>query len=201
MDQVVAPAATWMARGFDDPVAASQLVFRGLMDALSRPGRIVDLHAPPAFPGPLDAGSAAITLALLDFETRLFLPEGCAAAGSWLRFHTGCRLTRGPEDADFVLVPRGHDCPDLARIRQGTDEAPHLSAMLIVAVEALGAGTRFRLTGPGIDGQTWLAIEGLSPGLVAQRHTLAQAFPRGIDLVLTCGAHATALPRTTRMEG
>ncbi|MFO0295539.1 MAG: phosphonate C-P lyase system protein PhnH [Rhodospirillales bacterium] len=200
MDQLVAPSGLDMLPGYGDPVDASQRVFRGLLDALSRPGTIVRLTPPPDFPTPLVPAAAAIGLSLLDFETRVFLPQGCVGAGAWLRFHTGCRLERTAAEADFVIVPPGCVCPDLTTLRIGSDEAPHLSAILVLSASRLEAGSGQRLTGPGIDGETRLTIEGIPPNLLAQREALATAFPRGIDVVLTCGERIAALPRTTRLE-
>ena len=66
MDQLVAPSGLDMLPGYGDPVDASQRVFRGLLDALSRPGTIVRLTPPPDFPTPLVPAAAAIGLSLLD---------------------------------------------------------------------------------------------------------------------------------------
>lgn len=200
MDQPVAPAALDMQPGFDEPVDAAQRVFRGILDALSRPGRIVTLPSPVSVPAPLDAAAASIGLSLLDAETRIFLPAGCVAAGSWLRFHTGCRLARSPAEADFVVVPSGTVCPDLGTLRLGSDEAPHRSAMLVVSVAHLESGTGHRLSGPGIDGEARLKIDGIESCVLDQRANLMPLFPRGIDIVFACGAQIAALPRTTRLE-
>jgi alpha-D-ribose 1-methylphosphonate 5-triphosphate synthase subunit PhnH len=158
MDQLVAPAGLDMRPGFEEPVAASQRVFRALMDALSRPGRIVDLPALAQAPHELEPAAAAIGLGILDGDTSLWLPRDCAAAAAWLRFHTGCRIARSVADADFVFVPRGAAAPDLSQLRLGSDEAPHSSAMLVVAVTCLEAGSGARLTGPGIDGEARLSV-------------------------------------------
>lgn len=201
MDQLVAPAGLDMRPGFDEPVAASQRVFRALMDALSRPGRIVDLPALAQAPHELEPAAAAIGLGILDGDTSLWLPRDCAAAAAWLRFHTGCRIARSVADADFVFVPRGAAAPDLSQLRLGSDEAPHASAMLVVAVTDLEAGSGARLTGPGIDGEARLSVTGAPDELLARRNDMVAAFPRGFELVLCCADRIAALPRTTRLEG
>jgi alpha-D-ribose 1-methylphosphonate 5-triphosphate synthase subunit PhnH len=200
MDQLVAPAALDMLPGFTEPSDAAQRVFRGILDALSRPGQVVGLPAPTRVPAPLDGAAAAIGLSLLDGETRVFLPVGCDAAAAWLRFHTGCRLARNAAEADFVIVPSQTSCPDLETLRLGSDEAPHLSATLVVAATRLEPGAGPRLTGPGIDGETRLEISGLEPSFLGRRAALACLFPRGIDVLFTCGTRIAALPRTTRLE-
>lgn len=201
MDQLVAPAGLDMLPGFDDPVAAAQIVFRALMDALSRPGRIVALPQLAQSPRELDSAAAAIALGLLDGDTTLWLPHDFSSAGAWLRFHTGCRIVTRVADADFVFLPRGAQAPDLSQLRLGSDEAPHTSAMLIVAVAHLEANRGARLSGPGIDGEMWLSVGGEPEGLLARRNEMVADFPRGFDLVLCCETRIAALPRTTRMEG
>ena len=65
---------------------------------------------------------------------------------------------------------------------------------LVIAVIAavLGFG--------GIAGTAALTVAGLPGGFWAQRTALAPLFPRGLDVVLTCGGRLAALPRTTRTE-
>ncbi len=70
-----------------------------------------------------------------------------------------------------------------------------------MAVEALGAGARFVLSGPGIDGETALAVDGLPDDLTERLAANRALFPRGVDLVLTCGREIAALPRSTRVIG
>lgn len=200
MDQVVAPAGP-CGPGFTDPVAQAQRVFRAVMDAMSRPGSLHDVDAPEGKPDELWPASAAIGLALLDHDTSAWLPATCLGARDWLRFHTGCRLAHRVEDADFVFVPLGQECPDFTVLRLGTDEEPHRSATVVLDVALLDGGHEgWRLSGPGIRAEARLRADGLSPDAVRARNAAAALFPRGVDLVLAQGSRMAAIPRTTRME-
>jgi len=66
-----------------------------------------------------------------------------------------------------------------------------------IEVAALDPAGPMTLQGPGIDGQTHLSVGGLPADFWQARATLAPLFPRGIDLLLTCGDFLVAVPRTT----
>jgi len=94
--------------------------------------------------------------------------------------------------------------PPLDAFDLGSDEYPDRSATLVVEVAGLAAGksggTALTLSGPGIAGSAALTVDRLPDGFQAQRTALAPLFPRGLDVVLTCGDRLAALPRTTRAE-
>ena len=75
--------------GFADPVRDGQAVFRAVMDAMARPGRIHRIAAPLTPPAPLARATAAVLLTLVDGETPLWLDEPAAAAWEWVSFHCG----------------------------------------------------------------------------------------------------------------
>ena len=90
--------------GFADPVHDAQAVFRVVLEALSRPGRMQALpgpvHQPLGHPAALKPALAAALLALLDAQTSLWLSPALAAGGevqAWLRFHTGTRFADRPD--------------------------------------------------------------------------------------------------------
>lgn len=198
-----------MRPGFADPVGAAQQVFRSLLQAMARPGRVQALEPavlqglqPPA----LQRASGAALLTLLDADTRLHLVGRLhdEAATRFLAFHTGLREA-AIEEADFVVAAAQEAVPALwERLHDGSDLAPQAGATLIVEVPALsedaGAGTRLRLRGPGIRTLHCLRVEGLSPAFWQARIARQADFPRGIDLVLACGDTLAAVPRTTQIE-
>jgi alpha-D-ribose 1-methylphosphonate 5-triphosphate synthase subunit PhnH len=186
--------------GFADPVHDAQRTFRQLLDAMSRPGRIVEIAARTTAPG-LAPAAAATALSLCDFETPVWLDGGTASAADWLRFHCGAPIVDRASDASFAFLRRLDALPPLDAFALGTDEYPDRAATLVIEVRRLAAGGGLRLGGPGIDGAVRLEVDGLGPAFWRERAALADLFPRGIDLALTCGRTLTALPRTTIVEG
>ena len=90
--------------------------------------------------------------------------------------------------------------PPLSAFDAGTDERPDRSATLIVQVSGLASGSGRRLSGPGIDGEARLEVNGAPPGFWDAVRANAARFPRGVDLFLCAGDRIAALPRTTRVE-
>jgi len=187
--------------GLADPVGDSQRIFRHVLDALANPGRIVTLDAPAALPaGPFGRGAIGTALALLDFETSIWLDEAAAAAGPHLRFHCNCPLAPSRDQAAFVLIGDPATLPALDGFSLGSDTYPDRSATLLIEVAALDPAGALSLSGPGIRDQARLGVTGLRAGFWPERATLAPLFPRGLDLILTCGDRLAAIPRTTQVE-
>jgi alpha-D-ribose 1-methylphosphonate 5-triphosphate synthase subunit PhnH len=189
------------APGFAQPVSDSQASFRALLDAMAQPGRVVDLGTARQFVGipGLSPAAAAVALTLCDLETPVWLASSCQAAGAWLRFHCGAPLVE-PAAARFGFATSAAPLPPLESFDLGTVEYPDRSTTLVIDVAALGSGHPLILSGPGISGTTALRLDGLAAEFWSARAALDELFPRGVDLILTCGSHAAALPRTTQVE-
>jgi alpha-D-ribose 1-methylphosphonate 5-triphosphate synthase subunit PhnH len=192
-----------MLAGLADPTLDSQRIFRSILEAMSRPGRLVDVAASLQAPQPLHPAATAACLALLDFDTPLWLDDAAARPDvvEWLRFHCGVPIVGRPGGARFALIADPELMPRLDTFDAGTAEHPERSATLIVQVQTLFGGSGRRLTGPGIAGETRLEVVGPPDAFwawVAGNHAL---FPRGIDIVLSAGRVIAALPRTTEVEG
>ena len=183
--------------GFADPVADAQATFRAVLDAMARPGRLHRVGQALEPPPPLDRATAAVLLALTDHETPLWLDPGCAAASDWLAFHCGTAIVTDPAHASFAVALT---LPDLANLPAGSHEVPEASATLLVQVRALGHGTAWRLTGPGLREPALLAIDGLPHDFARIWRDNHALFPRGIDLVLCAGEQLAALPRSVTVE-
>ena len=179
--------------GFADPVLDSQSCFRALLEAMSRPGRVQRVIAPPEVPPGLSPASAAVLLTLVDADTPLRLNAG-AGAEAWVRFHCGCPLVR--DGAAFVL----DEGAGLAELEAGTDEEPERGATLILEVASLDEAAGWRLTGPGIREAHLLRVGGAPESFIAEWERNRAAFPRGVDVLLTAGDRLAALPRTVRIE-
>ena len=188
-----------LAPGFADPVDDAQRVFRGVLDALSHPGRIVAL--PPDDPAPiagrLGTAALAVGLSLFDFETAIYFDDAARAASGYLRFHVNCPTTDDPARATFAVLGDPAALLPLDRFSLGTDASPEQSTTLIIELPSLTGGPEIRLTGPGIETEQGFAATGLPQGFWAARHALAELFPRGLDLIFTAGDQLAAIPRTT----
>ena len=192
--------------GFADPTRDAQRAFRAVLDALAHPTRSFALAGPADPPAALGPGLAAVALTLLDEDCAVWLGgtlANDAEVGDWLAFHTGARRANAAAEADFVIADPAA-LPPLASLALGTDEAPHLSATVVLDVRGRTGHpntgpARFRAGGPGIDGTATLDAPWAADGFSAEWHRNAGMFPRGVDLLLVDDDTVAALPRTTRL--
>ncbi len=181
--------------GFADPVLDSQACFRAVLDAMARPGTIHHVRAPSDPPPPLGRAAAATVLTLVDQDTPVWLDSAAEGARDWIGFHCGAPPA-ALEQAAFALALRP---VPMQRLHAGSDDAPESGATLILQLAALGAGQRFRLSGPGLKATSEFMAEGLPPGFAADWAANCALFPRGIDLVLCAGDRVAAFPRTLQI--
>lgn len=189
-------------KAFPDPVHDGQRQFRRVLAAMAEPGTL-HTAAAPAVPAEAAIGAAlwGTLLALCDLETKLWIAPGLEAGGlaEALGFHTGCRVTTAPEEADFALVTPATLAEPAPAFAEGSDAYPDRSTTLLVVLDVLAEAGPWRLAGPGIPGTRTLAVGEAAPlmrRLVANR----ARFPRGLDAILTCGERLAAIPRSTRLE-
>jgi alpha-D-ribose 1-methylphosphonate 5-triphosphate synthase subunit PhnH len=187
--------------GFEKPVFDSQRTFRVLLNAMAHPGRIFRLEVNIEAPPPFYRASAAVALALVDFNTFAWadLPLHSEAV-QWLRFHCGCPVAKESVFATFALVTDCRSLLPLNRFHPGTDESPGDSATLIVQVSDLTSAGGLRLSGPGIQEAQYLAVSGLGKDFWDEWKVNHSLYPLGVDLILTRGEFLAALPRTTRVD-
>jgi alpha-D-ribose 1-methylphosphonate 5-triphosphate synthase subunit PhnH len=186
--------------GFADPARGAQRAFRAVLDALSHPTRRYPLTGPAEPPGGLGRGLAAVALTLLDEQCAIWLGGALgrdAEVGSWLAFHTGAHRV-GSAQAGFVFASPG-TLPPLASLALGSDEAPHLSATVVLDIRGCAGTGRFAACGPGIDGTATLDAPWAPDGFAGEWRRNTRLFPRGVDLVLVDEDTVTALPRTTQL--
>ncbi len=187
--------------GLADPVRDAQGIFRGVLDALAHPGRVVTVPSAPEPPAPLGPATAAVCLTLLDFETPLWLDPAARTPEvlEYLRFHCGVPICEAPAEAAFAVLTDAILLPPLAAFQAGSDEYPDRSTTVIVQADRMTEGMGRRLTGPGIDGEQRLSLEGVSGRIWAMLRENQALFPRGIDVLFTAGARLVGLPRSTRV--
>lgn len=195
-----------LGRGFAQPVHDAQLVFRAVLEAMSRPGRVQTLPAAalqPLEPPGLGQATTAVLLTLLDAETRAWLHPSLRseAARAYLQFHTGVMHVDAAPLAHFAVIEADHATPALWReLACGSDAVPQEGATLVVEVPSLDEGLALALRGPGVETVQSLRVGGLHTGFWQARRELEAAFPLGIELILTCGDRLAALPRSTRVS-
>lgn len=185
--------AQTLSGGFANPAIQSAHAFRSVMEAMARPGRIMDIDGaePPA---PLSPAAGAVLLTLCDAETPVHLAgeADCGDVRAWLAFHTGAPLA-GPSHCMFAVGAWEALLP-LSAYPIGTPTYPDRSATLIVERADL-APSNATLTGPGIRQSAALAL----PEKKAFQANRA-LFPLGLDFIFTCGGRIAALPRSTRVS-
>jgi alpha-D-ribose 1-methylphosphonate 5-triphosphate synthase subunit PhnH len=187
--------------GFQDPVVDSQRVFRAVLDAMSRPGTVVEAPPNPTSPDPLHPASAAVLLAMADFETPVWLDPAAdfPEVRNYIKFHCGCPLAADAGGAVFAMIADPATMPPLAVFAQGSDDFPDTSATLILQVPSLIGGKGMHLSGPGIRDRAVMAPLGLPSDFSAWLAENHARFPRGVDVVFASGRHVAALPRSTRL--
>ncbi|HSW17806.1 MAG TPA: phosphonate C-P lyase system protein PhnH [Ramlibacter sp.] len=188
-----------MSAGFADPVHDAQRAFRAALDALSRPGRPVDVgHDIEGLP--LGAAMAHLLLALTDDDTAVWWQNSAGVALPWLRFHTGAKPADAPQEAAFAAIVAPLSMPALDAFAHGTLASPEFSTTLVIEVDSLDAGPSLQWHGPGIRDTQAVRVGGLPNGFWAQWQANHASFPQGVDVIFTCGAKAIGLPRTTRVS-
>jgi alpha-D-ribose 1-methylphosphonate 5-triphosphate synthase subunit PhnH len=192
--------------GWAEPVHNAQRAFRGLLQALSRPGlpvRLADLAGPRL--ASCNGATTAVLLTLCDETTPVWWQRGGAseAAALSLRFHTGARKTQSRADGLIAVLQDGMGNLKLGDFATGTDAAPQEGATVLIELDHLPAGSAeqaMRWTGPGIEGELDVQLGGLPPDFVEDWASMRAAFPRGVDLVFSHGLQVVGLPRSTRIE-
>ncbi|AHB76314.1 MULTISPECIES: phosphonate C-P lyase system protein PhnH [Pandoraea] len=215
MSMTSMPDWSQLQPGFVDPVHDAQGVFRAVLDALARPGRLCSVGSRLAPSEQASVAARAVLLALADATTPVWLQSPLPEVASALRFHTGATLLSSESElagAQFALLTDPAHCPPLERFAFGTAESPEHSATLIVDVPTLAAGhtaprdqhfnstLALRLRGPGIASHADVSVGGLDAAFWQSRAALAPRFPAGLDLLIAAGDRLLGLPRTTHVE-
>lgn len=190
-----------LSGGFADPVFDAQRTFRGMLDALSRPGRIVDLEGVAVPPSPLMPAAGAVLATLADDTTPVWLEAGLmpTAVPAWVGFQTGAPVISDPATAAIAVVSNASAMPALTTFSEGSAEYPDRSTTLIVQVDSFDGGPRLVLRGPGIADTAEIAPSGLPDDFAARVAANRTLFPRGVDLFLVAGTRIAGLPRTVRI--
>ncbi|BBI35931.1 phosphonate C-P lyase system protein PhnH [Cohnella abietis] len=195
-----------------EKVHYTQETFRKLMDAMARPGKIVEIQ-------PFSYHQRAFALrymlgigaTLLDQEVSFHLcgTEGALAKDIQLLTHS---KTKPLEQSDYVLVTGGVVF-DVAGCKRGNFHYPDENATIIYQVNAIGEqslgggianglnSVRLILTGPGVKGESRVFLDGFPPALVDQWQESNQQFPLGTDWIFVdLIGNVCCIPRSTKLQ-
>lgn len=190
-----------MLKGFDSEVFDSQAVFRHLLMSMAYPGTIAELKMDLACPGRLSPAAGAVLLTLLDYETPLWTDlDPDSPELHWLTFHTGAPVTPDPAVAGFALITDTNVLNGPGRFNPGTAASPDISTTLVIQAQAMDPGRHLRLTGPGIENETFIHVAGIPEPFWENRTVINQGCPAGIDMIVVHEGRFCAIPRTTRIE-
>ncbi|WP_169566290.1 phosphonate C-P lyase system protein PhnH [Sneathiella limimaris] len=188
--------------GFENVSIASNHVFRGVLDAFSRPGKLVPLAMDLPTPAEINGTAMSVLLAMADLETPVFIAADLQSdqLTAHLQFHTGCPITSKPSDAAFALASAHSDLSFLDQLAVGDAENPHASTTLILMVDGFQGSEPITLSGPGIEEKAILTAEQLPGNLIQKLKRNHQLFPCGFDVILAASQEIAGLPRSTKLE-
>ena len=175
--------------------STQQVVFRSLVQAMSRPGRVEDLSEQLAG----EPAYLAVLATLTDRMVTIGDPDEMIDPNRWLLLESRSALAT---DADYI-VANGRRAPsaDFAP-RLGELSHPERGSTLILEVDAIGSneGLSLGLRGPGIRDSVSVRITGLDAAWLKRRGEWVRNFPLGVDLLLTDPTQVLAIPRTTTVN-
>jgi alpha-D-ribose 1-methylphosphonate 5-triphosphate synthase subunit PhnH len=187
----------------------SQAIFRMILYAMARPGKIVNL---PNFKIDPPVGSKAsldskypflVLFTFLDSYVRFKVLDrknsiDATDVSTYVSTHTGSR--EAPiEEADFILIYGGSSKGLVSRMKRGSLKYPNESATLIYGVEFLGEGSlHLTLSGPGVPSVCELDLEGVEMDEMRDLIRANSEFPLGLDVIFSDkDGKAACLPRST----
>lgn len=191
-----------------DVVHDTQTVFRRLIDSMARPGKVSSVaKVMPHIDHSLDCYGSTFLVALtvLDSEVGFHvLTKDEDDSTSALISRLTLAKQAAVHEADFIIVPATCTEQDLLetlnQVKNGTLLDPNASATIILECPSFLEGTKWMLTGPGIQTSSLLTF-GFSSEVNAARQERNHEYPLGIDLILTeASGKLACIPRTTVMK-
>ncbi|MGL4454189.1 MAG: phosphonate C-P lyase system protein PhnH [Sarcina sp.] len=175
--------------------------YRKVLDSMSRPTKVVqldNLESPISF----NFGSFVIMRILLDTETKFYLEgKNYLKDSERVEILTKAKAS-GLSTSDFIFV-KEEEKEKLPIIiensRKGTLVDPHLGATIVCEVDEIYLGKRYRVSGPGINGEEICSLP-ISEYWAHAREEAISDYPRGIDLIFVDkSGKIISIPRTTKI--
>lgn len=190
-----------------DVVHDSQYVFRTVLDCMSRPGTIKNLHevTKNALPIANCFRSTLVTaITLLDSETSFYVidPEAEKLEELFIAFTRAKKLSI--QQADFIIITERALQSSLEeaflKASKGTLANPHESATIIMETEQVKLGGNLLMKGPGIENMEDVTISNFQRW-IEHRQLANIEFPLGIDMIIVDSeSNVLCIPRTTRLH-
>jgi len=174
--------------------------FRVLLQAMSRPGTIVQLPASSQ----ADFESSLIRLldTVLNQQSSCHLVELDPELEQKILDQTGTHFTAA-ESADFILALSGDSQGKVSKAKRGRLDFPDQGATIVFGVKHLHSRSQensFKLTGPGIKDAVHPTIEGLNNQELVWLKEANSEFPLGVDSIfLDQNNQLMCIPRSTRI--
>lgn len=191
-----------------DMVHVHQQLFRKVVDAMARPGRIMrlndevakmDISIQGCFP-------TTVLLARLLLDTEVTFHLAANEPNEMIRRlnHLTYANHADIKVADYIFATHTFpQTPLLELIKQakiGNLRDPQDSATLVLEVDHISEAGNYRLTGPGIKTEALINLS-LDEAWLAIRNEKNREFPMGIDIIIVDKNHQLlCLPRTTKIE-
>ncbi len=177
----------------------TQRIFRTLLQAMSRPGRVYVMDAPG------EEVLLPVLQTLIDNEvTFAVVGDNHESLKNEIVNATGSRAV-AIEDADYVVVPSGDSEGAILRAKRGSLDYPHAGATIVYLVDNLNDGKSGKpaclLKGPGIEHEISPCINGLNKNDLIHLREINSEYPLGVDaLFLDKTGLILCIPRSISME-
>lgn len=178
----------------------TQRVFRNILEAMTFPGKIIQLEKSESQMANLFSQTAVICQTLLDSEVTFSVLNDRESSQD-IHAYTGSHAVHVRE-ADFIVIPKEATDSFLEQVewaKTGNLKDPQNSATIIYEVDSLFSGTHFELSGPGIKEEAFI-YSTIPLDFIETRAKLNAEYPLGIDAIfIDKEGYILALPRTTRV--
>lgn len=162
-----------------------------LITAISRPQRVEGVDAFQAH----DSLQINLLSCLLEQNSRLCDMTRSLPADVWPQLKARQSMAA---EADYIVC-NGYYFPAFEP-RNNPTFTTDRAATILVQVDRLGSGDqRLSLSGPGIEGDCDIELEGLHPAWMEKRRDWNRAGLQGVDMLLFDRSQILALPRTTHV--
>lgn len=177
-----------------------QKVFRKILDAMSRPGKIVDIHEEADKMWGENKAFLAIAMTLIDNQVSF---NACEEKELTEEIETLTLAKKGElSQADFIFVAHQENLSKVIKqAKSGVLSDPHKGATIIIKADDVFEET-INIHGPGVDGVKAISVPVIVAETLKIRDSMQYEYPEGIDLIfVTPTARVFCLPRLIRMEG